>query len=158
VIHYARRPGVVSTATVGLDPYGQATHAVFYGLYRVASHMPTNLVPQLREGQADALLHAYGMIPDPSANDGVVPTLSQIWGDVIHATRADHLDVLGHFGCRSDHRPPHVDWLSSGAGFDRAHFEALWRDVARFLGGREPLISRPSSSRAQHLLHLFRRR
>ena len=45
---------------------------------------------------------------------------------------ADHLDVLGHFRDAS-HDPPHVDWLVTGSGFDRARFEALWGDVTRFL-------------------------
>jgi hypothetical protein len=29
----------------------------------------------------------------------------------------------------------HVDWPASGGGFERAHFDALWRDVTRFAGG-----------------------
>ena len=31
-------------------------------------------------------MRAYGALPDPTANDGVVPTLSQVWGDVIPVT------------------------------------------------------------------------
>jgi hypothetical protein len=71
-------------------------------------------------------------MPSPAANDGIVPTLSQAWGQVIHASVADHLDVLGHFR-DAEHDPPHVDWLVSGSDFDRRRFEALWADVARFL-------------------------
>lgn len=65
-------------------------------------------------------------------SDGIVPTRSQAWGDVVHAAVADHLDVLGHFRGPS-HDPPHVDWLVTGSGFDRTRFEALWSDVTRFL-------------------------
>jgi len=155
VISYARPPGIITSAAVGLSPYGQTTHALFYALHRVASGQPAAQLPTLTESQADVLLQTYGMIPDSSANDGVVPTLSQIWGELIHATTADHLDLLGHFG-QAGQEHPHVDWLSSGAGFNRARFEALWTDVARFIAGRPPL-ARPQGSRAQHLLHLFRR-
>jgi len=157
VIHYARRPGVVSTAKVGIDPYGQATHALFYGLYRVAARMPRDHMPRLTDGQMETVLQIYGITPESSANDGVVPTLSQIWGEVVHATRADHLDVLGHF---SDprHKPPHIDWLSSGTGFGRSQFEALWNDVAVFIAGQTPGAGKPTSSRIQHLLHLFARK
>jgi len=156
-VSYARRPGVVTTASVGLDPYGQGTHALFYGLYRLACGMPQEHMPELSDQQMDSLLHTYGIIPEKEANDGVVPTLSQVWGEVIHATRADHLDVLGHFGDGS-REPPHIDWLSSGAGFGRAHFDALWSDVACFIAGRKPTMGKPASSRVQHLLHLFSRK
>jgi hypothetical protein len=70
----------------------------------------------------------------PKDNDGVVPALSQVWGELICATRADHLDAIGHFsGKRSDSEHTHYDWFSSGSGFDRARFESLWRGVARFV-------------------------
>lgn len=156
VINYARRPGLISTAKVGLAPYGQATHALFYAIYRLSSGLTSEQAPRLTDAQADALLHTYGMIPDVQANDGVVPTISQVWGQIIHATMADHLDVLGHFG-QKGHDPPHIDWLSSGCGFDRASFEALWRDVARFIAGKQPLVARPANSSKDHLKHLFRR-
>lgn len=53
-------------------------------------------------------------------------------------------DVLGHFRDTA-HDPPHVDWLVTGSGFDRRHFEALWGDVVRFMLGavRKPPSRRP---------------
>jgi hypothetical protein len=157
VISYARKPGLVSTARVGLDPYGQATHALFAGLYSLASSMPKSHLPPLDDRHLEVLFTVYGIVPGPGANDGVVPTLSQIWGAIIHATRGDHLDVLGHFG-DPKHRPPHIDWLSSGSGFGRADFEAMWTDVARFIAGQKVPGDRPEArSRGQHLLHLFSR-
>ena len=59
----------------------------------------------------------------------MVPTNSQIHGRIIHAATADHLDVIGHLEER-DHVPPHHDWIASGSGFGRRHFEAMWRDIA----------------------------
>lgn len=155
VVHYARPPGVISTLAVGLDPYGQSTHAVYYAMHQFASRMPDQHLPVLNEQQADGLLNAYGTIPSRKANDGMVPTLSQVWGELIHATRADHLDVVGHF---NDHttNPPHIDWLTTGTGFDRLSFEALWSDIARFIVGQKPLIRRPRTETGQHLQFLAR--
>jgi hypothetical protein len=82
------------------------------------------------------LRRAYGRLPNQAANDGVVPTRSQVWGDVIHAAQGDHLDVLGHFRDPS-HSPPHFDWLATGSEFTRAKFELLWTDVARYLAQSE---------------------
>jgi hypothetical protein len=83
------------------------------------------------------LSRAYRTPPSEKASDGIVPTLSQTWGQVVHAAVADHLDALGHFGGAADN-PPHVDWLVSGSGFDRPRFEALIDDVARFVAGAPP--------------------
>ncbi|HLK11440.1 MAG TPA: hypothetical protein VKW76_08665 [Candidatus Binatia bacterium] len=134
VVTRARRPGLGSTLAAGLDPSAQATHALYQALYRLAARTPPGRVPPLARGQASALRRAYGRVPGAEENDGVVPTRSQVWGDVIHAARADHHDVLGHFD-DPQHVPPHFDWLATGTGFDRTAFEALWEDVARWIAG-----------------------
>jgi triacylglycerol lipase len=135
VVTRAEPPGVASTFAAGLDPSAQATHAVYQALYRLASRMPADRLPTPTRRQAAALTRAYGSVPDASANDGVVPTRSQLWGEVVHAARADHHDVIGHFDDPT-HVPPHFDWLATGTGFGRSHFEALWSDVAAFLTDR----------------------
>jgi hypothetical protein len=132
VVARARPPGLRSVLGSGVDPYAQASHAVYVGLHRIASRYPLERAPRLTRAQADALRSAYGRIPDRKANDGMVPTLSQVWGDVVAAAWADHHDVIGHFH-RPRHVPPHFDWLTSGTGFDRAHFEQVWREVAAFI-------------------------
>ena len=132
VVGQAQKPGVRSTFAAGLDPSAQATHAVYQALYRLADGLPPDRTPTFTAAQSDALRKAYGSLPSPNANDGLVPTLSQVWGDVIHATRADHLDVIGHFGDLT-RDPPHYDWLTTGSGFDLYRFEALWGDVVRYL-------------------------
>jgi hypothetical protein len=101
--------------------------------------------------QTRALRRAYGAMPPVEANDGIVPTRSQTWGNVIHAALADHLDVLGHFRDAAQD-PPHVDWLVTGSGFNRPRFEALWSDVARFLVGdalKQPSRKAASRPRAE---------
>ncbi|ABC82748.1 esterase/lipase family protein [Anaeromyxobacter dehalogenans] len=134
VISRARPPGLRSVLAAGLSPYAQATHAMYVGLYRIASGTPLDREPPLSIVQARPLRLAYGRIPGARANDGMVPTRSQVWGDVIRAVWADHLDVIGHFA-QPRHVPPHFDWLASGTGFTRGQFEETWRAVAAYLGG-----------------------
>jgi hypothetical protein len=69
---------------------------------------------------------------DSTSNDGVVPTFSMPWGELVWAGGADHLDVVGHF--RDDEQPPlHTDWLYSASGLTRAKFAELMRATAKFL-------------------------
>jgi triacylglycerol esterase/lipase EstA (alpha/beta hydrolase family) len=72
---------------------------------------------------------------DPSANDGVVPALSQIHGEFRGFVRADHLDVVGHYLRGPREKQDGADWFKSGARFDAERFERLWRDVAGVLMG-----------------------
>jgi triacylglycerol lipase len=132
VVTQARPPGLKSLWSAGLSPYAQATHALFVALYRFSSGTPTGWLPRLDGAHVEGLRRAYGRVPSPAANDGIVPTLSQVRGRLIHATWADHHDVLGHFHGPT-HVPPHFDWVASGSGFDRRRFVALWEDVAGFL-------------------------
>lgn len=132
VVAAVRPRGVGALMSVGADPYRQATHAVFAALHRAAGRMTAEDFPGLTTGQAAALLAGLGALPSPRDSDGLVPALSQVWGEVIHACHADHLDVVGHFHAPHT-RPPHYDWLASGSGFGRGQFEAMWADVARFV-------------------------
>ena len=66
-------------------------------------------------------------------SDGVVPTLSQVWGEFRGVVRADHLDVLGHYLRGPFDVRDGADWFGSGAKFDREAFEWLWEDVAALL-------------------------
>ncbi len=141
VVTRARRPGIRATFAAGIDPSAHATRAIYNTLYRITAHMPRGLRP-LRASQARALRRAYGRTLSPQANDGVVPTRSQVWGEVIAAVDADHLDVIGHFR-GPDQTPPHYDWLTTGSGFDRAQFEAVWSKVVAF-------IERGASPPARH--------
>jgi triacylglycerol lipase len=130
----ARTPGLRSLARAGWNGYGQATHALFVVLYRFASGTAPDRRPRVTVEQAAVLRRAYGRVPDLAANDGIVPTLSQIRGDLIGAVWADHHDVIGHFH-HPVHVPPHFDWVASGSGFDRVQFAALWRDVVAYVSG-----------------------
>jgi hypothetical protein len=131
VVTRARPPGIRSFFRAGADPYAHATHALFVALYRLAARMPPERLKVPRE-TIRALSRAYRSRVDARVNDGMVPTLSQVRGEVIRAVWADHHDVIGHFH-HPTHVPPHFDWLASGTGFTRARFEELWHDVARFI-------------------------
>lgn len=65
-------------------------------------------------------------------NDAIVPTISQAHGELVFATRADHLDVLGFFH-GPELAPPHLDWFRTHSGFGRERFSALWEAAADFL-------------------------
>jgi hypothetical protein len=64
-------------------------------------------------------------------SDSVVPTLSMLWGKLLWAGEADHLDVLGHF---YDELQPteHTDWLTSGSRFNRRGFKEVLDSIAKF--------------------------
>jgi triacylglycerol lipase len=147
VVTQARPPGVGTAFEAGLDPSAQATHALYAAIYRLAGFRPGAPLPALGRAQARGLRRAYGAVPTRRANDGIVPTLSQPWGEVIHAARADHLDIVGHFA-DAEHTPPHFDWLTTGSHFDRAGFEAAWRAVADWVAGDVGAGVRPARRRA----------
>ncbi len=129
VVTMAHKADFGSIREIGLDPYRQASHALYRGLAMLTRG---GTYERLSRADADFLEDAYGVIPTSKATDGVVPTRSQVWGELIHAARADHLDACGHFN-DPNHRPPHVDWIATGSGFDRAAFDALWTDVAEYV-------------------------
>jgi triacylglycerol lipase len=169
-------PSARRLAKAMASPWRAISSTLFTTLYGLTSRFDERY-PCAAEGfGADAdgpLREAFGIAPPAGANDGVVPVRSQVWGDIVWAGAADHLDVLGHYpsavrdGQRMPRvlsrlwsrflpaeererareveeaaayggtRPPaqadarHVDWMSSGAGFDDRSFKALMDAVAR---------------------------
>jgi triacylglycerol lipase len=121
------------------DPYAQLVYPLFRFLYRLAARHEARWIPEAVGTQRARLLEFYGELPSPRDNDGVSPTNSQIWGELVHATTADHLDVVGHFGA-FDADLGAGDWLPSYSGFDGERFQRLWADVAAFIidDGRAP--------------------
>src|SRR5262249_14686122 len=116
----------------GVSPTRQAMYALYAWLHQQIARARNVTPPRLSDAQRAALIAGLGEMPADSDSDGIVPTLSQIWGEIICAVKGDHLDVIGHFDDPS-HTPPHRDWITTQSGFDRLQFEHLWSAVAAFI-------------------------
>ncbi|MBX7193625.1 MAG: hypothetical protein K1X94_16330 [Sandaracinaceae bacterium] len=159
VVTQAQPPSLGRQVRVGANPTHQAMYNLYRALHTLASTLPEELLPTPSPEQARALTEAFGRVPSARGNDAIVPTRSQVWGEVVHAAWADHLDVIGHFGETVDERdariaqaarkslsgglasaleedsPMHVDWIRTMSGFGRAEFERMWDAVADFVFG-----------------------
>lgn len=113
------------------DPYAQLVYPVYAFLYRLAARHEARWIPEAVGSQRARLIEFFGELPSPHDNDGISPTNSQLWGELVHATTADHLDVVGHFGSMGPDAAG--DWLPSHSGFDVSGFARLWGDVATFI-------------------------
>lgn len=111
-----------------LDPEYLALRSLFRLLHGLTAR-PHPRYPYPAPTLADrrAIHRALGVGLTPQTNDGVVPTLSQLHGRLLHAARADHLDVVGHYTLAGGRT---ADWLPSGAGFTPEGFAATWDAVA----------------------------
>ena len=124
-------PGPVRLLKNLRSPIDALSAAVFSTLYVGAGrtskvYPPPGPAPEVREYLEQKLGHEI----DNTLNDGLVPTTSMIWGDVLWAGTADHLDVLGHF--HGDRDSSHTDWLVSGAGFREDDFDEVMDALAEF--------------------------
>ncbi len=127
----AREPGLKSLTEIGLDPYRQASHVIYRFLHWLVGD-DDRKYPDLDAAERIRFETYYGRVPDQMQSDGVVPTRSQIWGELFHVGKGDHLDVCGHFD-DLEHDPPHYDWIATGTSFGQEEFEVLWRSVCRFI-------------------------
>ncbi len=113
------------------SPLSALSAAVFSTLYVGAGrtsrvYPPPEPLPEVRA----YLEQRLGLPLDSSLNDGLVPTSSMIWGEVLWAGTADHLDILGHF--HGDRDSSHTDWMVSGAGFREDDFDEAMDALADF--------------------------
>jgi len=121
-----------------LDPEYVALRALFRLLHALTARPHPRYPTPIPSRATQRLLdRALGFKVTPRINDGIVPTLSQLHGRVLHVARADHLDVVGHYTMASGRT---ADWLPSGAGFTPAAFDATWNAVATAIarGRRAP--------------------
>jgi len=114
-------------------PYGAMTAAIYSTVYQFTSQAPSAYpYGQPTEEQLKRFSWASSVPVSERTNDGIVPTLSMLWGELVWCGEGDHLDVLGHF--HDDQRPAcHVDWMTSGALMDRGRFASLMDAVAAFM-------------------------
>jgi triacylglycerol lipase len=121
------------SARAVLAPERVALRALFRLLHGLASRPhPHYPYPKPSAAVQRRLERGFGFEVTPGTNDGVVPTLSQLHGRLLHVARADHLDVVGHYTLAERTG----DWLPSGAGFTPEGFVATWDAVAAAIAGR----------------------
>lgn len=111
-----------------LDPEYVALRALFRLLHGLTARPhPRYPYPKPSAATRKRVDAGLGFKVTPATNDGVVPTLSQLHGRVVHVACADHLDVVGHYTLAGGRT---ADWLPSGAGFTPEQFDATWEAVA----------------------------
>ncbi len=115
------------------SPYAALTAAIYSTLYQFAGQIP-NVYPYARPTERELSLLRAGIDHEimDSNNDGIVPTLSMLYGELLWAGEADHLDVLGHFHDEEPGPSPHRDWITSGSRFSRRRFNAMLDALAAF--------------------------
>jgi triacylglycerol lipase len=134
VVAAVPRPRVELTARSLLNPDTVALRALFRLLHGLTARPhPRYPYPKPRASAQRLLDSALGFRATQSVNDGVVPTLSQLHGRIVHVARADHLDLVGHYTLAGGRT---ANWLPSGAGFTPEAFEATWEAVAATIAGR----------------------
>ena len=122
-----------------LDPEYVSLRALFRLLHALTARPhPRYPYPKPLPAAQRMLDRALGFAATPAVNDGIVPTLSQLHGRLLHVACADHLDVVGHYTLAGGRT---ADWLPSGAGFTPQAFEATWDAVAGAIArsGRRPV-------------------
>ncbi|MDQ1309434.1 MAG: Triacylglycerol lipase [Pseudomonadota bacterium] len=111
-----------------MDPEYLAMRSLFRLLHALtAKPHPRYPYPKPATRTQRLLDRGLGFKATPGISDGIVPTLSQLHGRVLHVVRADHLDVVGHYTLAGGSSG---NWLPSGAGFTREAFDATWDAVA----------------------------
>ncbi len=132
VVTAAPRPATLRAARRIRSAYMAMTAALYTTLYQFAGQRHARY-PYAKPSRPDQLAIARGIGREATEtdSDGIVPTLSMLWGELVWAGEADHLDVIGHF--HDDIRPvKHIDWLTSGAHFTRESFREVLDRIAEF--------------------------
>lgn len=110
----APAPTARKLARAMLSPWRAVSSTLFTTLYGITSRIDDRYPCSSTEPEVvKEIERAFGALPSPRANDGVVPTRSQAWGKIVWAGTADHLDVLGHYpsAVRDTEQPFWSRWL-----------------------------------------------
>jgi hypothetical protein len=114
-----------------LDPEPQVIYGAYAYLHGKSEPRAETLrTPEPTQSQARALRDTFGE-GFLEWSDGIVPTRSQVWGELLSAVVSDHLDIIGHF----DEPPQYVGWLKSGSCFRSNTFNGVWNRVLDFMVG-----------------------
>jgi len=141
------RPGVryVSHVSAAPPPFSRVSWRDFHSLYdplamalyalvhSVASKEHRSYPYPSPVGQQRAEIDARLPFPvDATTNDGIVPSLSQVWGELGEVVEGDHLDVVGQYHRIWNGRPT-AAWLKSGANFGDEQMAHLWKSIAQVI-------------------------
>ncbi|MEL6547900.1 MAG: triacylglycerol lipase, partial [Myxococcota bacterium] len=109
-----------------------ARYSVFTLMHRLTQRVHRQYpYPVPNAAELRQIVEAIGTPLSSEANDGVVPSLSQLHGELLAVYPADHLDVVGQF-YQADIKP-YADWLPSGSGFTSERFEQVWTSAGNFI-------------------------
>jgi triacylglycerol esterase/lipase EstA (alpha/beta hydrolase family) len=113
--------------------YAPVAMALYGTVYRITAKEHRSYPYPSPSAEAQDVLEARLTFKvDSTTNDGIVPALSQVWGEIGQVIEGDHLDVVGQYQREwQGQRLP--GWLESGAGFEDADMEALWDGIARVI-------------------------
>lgn len=113
--------------------YRTFTHLVYAICYQIAQkEHPRYPYTRPDAKTRRAVKKALDATLDTTANDGIVPTMSQFWGRLGGIYSADHMDVVGQFHHVAD-TGVYPTWMMSGSGFDEDRFRQVWRDVSEVI-------------------------
>lgn len=116
--------------------YQPLTHSIYALIYWITCREHRRYpYPSVGDMALDVLHRGLGAPVTGRANDGIVPALSQVWGECGGAAVGDHLDVVGQFQDRND-EGYYVTWLVSGSGFGEERFRSLWSGIADVIAGK----------------------
>lgn len=132
VVARAPRPDLRRRWSVGIDPVGQVSFALYGVLHKLTAQFSHRRVADIDSRLLTEIRSRLGKRLDASDSDGFVPTLSQVWGNVVHTCDCDHLDLMGYYGDDT------VDLLQCGAPFEREDFRRAWLEVGRFCATAQP--------------------
>ncbi len=132
VVAAAPRPSSLQAARRVRSTYMALTAALYATLYQFTGQRHERYgYAQLSAREQERIMTSLGRAPSDEDSDGIVPVLSMLWGELLWAEEADHLDTLGHF--HDDHKPAvHTDWLTSGASINREKFSRMMTAIAQF--------------------------
>ena len=134
VITRARPPGLDTSIEIGCDLVEQAQQGFYYSLSRLSTAYE---FPSPDAHYKKILRKRFGKVPDSDDTDGIVPTLSQPWGQCVAVAQADHLDIIGHHGGSDEDTERHYDWLRTLSDFRSPQFDEVWGKVVDFIARSE---------------------
>lgn len=130
VVSAAPPPAPLRFARNARSPISAFSASAYATLYGVTSRPSERYASPRFDPKTERMLaDGVGRTVEESFCDGVVPTRSMVWGELLWCGKGDHLDVVGHFRDEQDQNL-HVDWLTSGASFGRYRFRAMVDAIA----------------------------